>query len=118
MSHDVLPGVLILLASAVGVLGLGGAQVGGSVVLGACAAAAAGTSWREGVIVGGVIAMSSTAIVSRALAERMQLHSDYGRLVMGVLLFQDLAVIPLLVLIPALALSSGEIAFTIGVALA
>ncbi len=62
--------------------------------------------------------MSSTAIISKALAERMQLHSDYGRAVMGVLLFQDLAVIPLLVLIPALGLSGGEIAGAIGIALA
>jgi len=57
------------------VFGLGGAQVAAIVVLGACAAAAAGTSWREGVIVGGVIAMWSTAIVSRMLAERMPLHT-------------------------------------------
>ena len=66
---------------------------------------------------GGVLAMSSTAIISKMLAERMQLHSDYGRQIMGVLLFQDLAVIPLLVLIPALALSKGEIAVAIGIAL-
>src|SRR5438874_2660367 len=100
------------------VFGLGAAQVALVAALGACAAAAAGASWREGVIVGGVMAMSSTAIISRVLSERMQLHTEWGRHVMGVLLFQDLAVIPLLVLIPALALSTGEIAATIGVALA
>ncbi len=68
-------------------------------------------------MVGGVAAMSSTAIVSKVLAERMQLHSEFGRQAMGVLLFQDLAVIPLLVLIPALSLSSGAIAAAIGAAL-
>ena len=76
-----------------------------------------GESWRTGLVLGGVIAMSSTAIISKMLAERMQLHTDYGRQIMGVLLFQDLAVIPLLVLIPALALSKGEIAVAIGIAL-
>jgi CPA2 family monovalent cation:H+ antiporter-2 len=75
-----------------------------------------GLTWREGLIVGGVLSMSSTAIISKTLSERMQLSSEYGRQVMGVLLFQDLAVIPLLVLIPALSLPSG-IAAAIGVAL-
>ncbi len=51
------------------------------------------------------------------LAERLQLHTDWGRQIMGVLLFQDLAVIPLLVLIPALALPKEAIAVAIGVAL-
>ena len=100
------------------VFGLGAAQVALVAALGACAAAAAGASWREGVIVGGVMAMSSTAIISRVLSERMQLHTEWGRHVMGVLLFQDLAVIPLVVLIPALALSTAAIASAVGVALA
>ncbi len=99
------------------VFGFGGAQVGLTLVAGMLAAVLAGATWREGVVVGGVLAMSSTAIISKMLAERMQLHTDWGRQVMGVLLFQDLAVIPLLVLIPALALTRAEIASTVGVAL-
>src|SRR2546421_462296 len=87
------------------VLGLGGAQVAAMLVLGVAGAMLAAYSWREGIVVGGVIAMSSTAIISKVLAERMQLHTEHGRQIMGVLLFQDLAVIPLLVLVPALALS-------------
>ncbi|HUP96771.1 MAG TPA: cation:proton antiporter, partial [Usitatibacter sp.] len=100
------------------VFGFGGSQVGVMVALGVLAALVAGATWREGLVVGGVIAMSSTAIISKVLSERSQLHSPHGRQIMGVLLFQDLAVIPLLVLIPALALSGGEIAGAIGVALA
>jgi CPA2 family monovalent cation:H+ antiporter-2 len=99
------------------VFGFGGLQVAIVIALGAAGSMLAGLSWREGLVVGGVLAMSSTAIISKMLTERMQLHSDYGRQVMGVLLFQDLAVIPLLVLIPALALSKGAIAFAIGIAL-
>jgi CPA2 family monovalent cation:H+ antiporter-2 len=99
------------------VLGFGGAQVAVVMAIGVVASIAVGLSWRHGLIAGGVVAMSSTAIISKELAERMQLHSEYGRGVMGVLLFQDLAVIPLLVLIPALALSEGEIAHAIAIAL-
>src|ERR1700682_372448 len=99
------------------VFGFGGAQVAVILAIGVAGSLAVGLTWREGLVVGGVLAMSSTAIISKTLAERGQLHSEYGRQVMGVLLFQDLAVIPLLVLIPALALSKGAIAFAIVVAL-
>jgi len=100
------------------VFGLGAAQVACIVVLGALASVACGLDWRGGLVVGGVLAMSSTAIVSKTLSERGQLRSDWGRQVMGVLLFQDLAVIPLLIVIPALTLGSGELARAIGIALA
>lgn len=100
------------------VFGFGGAQVATILVLGVAGSMLWGESWRTGLVLGGVIAMSSTAIISKMLSERMQLHSEHGRQIMGVLLFQDLAVIPLLVLIPALALTGGQIAGAIGVALA
>ena len=99
------------------VFGLGAAQV---LVVGAIAflgALALGQRWQAALVIGGLLAMSSTAIVSKMLSERMQLHTPHGNQIMGVLLFQDLAVIPLLVLIPALALSTAAIASTIGVAL-
>ena len=99
------------------VFGFGGAQVASILAIGLGTSMAMGLSWREGLVVGGVLAMSSTAIISRMLSERMQLHSAHGRQIMGVLLFQDLAVIPLLVLGPALALTGEQIAGAIGVAL-
>ncbi len=64
-------------------------------------------SWQGAVVLGGAMAMSSTAIVVKLMAERLEMESEHGKRVMGVLLFQDLAVVPLLVLIPALG-SSGE----------
>lgn len=67
-----------------------------------------GLSWQSAVALGGALAMSSTAIVVKLMAERLELESEHGRRVMGVLLFQDLAVVPLLVLIPALG-SSPEV---------
>jgi CPA2 family monovalent cation:H+ antiporter-2 len=61
--------------------------------------------------------MSSTAIVMRVLAERRQLDTPHGREIVGVLLFQDLAVVPLLILIPAIAEGSGELAQRLALAL-
>jgi CPA2 family monovalent cation:H+ antiporter-2 len=58
--------------------------------------------WRTAVVLSGALAMSSTAIVVKLLSERLELESEHGKRVLGVLLFQDLAVVPLLVLIPAL----------------
>jgi CPA2 family monovalent cation:H+ antiporter-2 len=84
------------------VFGLGLSQVVVSIALGVGAALAAGGSWQAGIALGGALAMSSTAIVSRLLAERLELDTAHGRDVIGVLLFQDLAVVPLLILVPAL----------------
>ncbi|HZF18574.1 MAG TPA: monovalent cation:proton antiporter-2 (CPA2) family protein [Burkholderiales bacterium] len=81
-------------------------------------AAVAGAPWQAALALGGAIAMSSTAIVLRVLAERMQLETPHGRDILGVLLFQDLAVVPLLILIPAIADGSGELAQRLAVALA
>src|SRR5205814_4035433 len=61
-----------------------------------------GLHWQSAVALGGALAMSSTAILVKLMAERLELESEHGRRVMGVLLFQDLAVVPLLVIIPAL----------------
>ncbi len=63
--------------------------------------------WQSGVALSGALAMSSTAIVVKLMADRLELSSEHGKRVIGVLLFQDLAVVPLLVLIPALG-ATGE----------
>jgi CPA2 family monovalent cation:H+ antiporter-2 len=95
------------------VFGLGLSQVG-LTVLAAVAANALlawglslagkpwGLGWESAIALGAALAMSSTAIVVKLMSERLELESEHGRRVMGVLLFQDLAVVPLLVLIPAL----------------
>ena len=76
-----------------------------------------GLSWQGAVVLGAAFAMSSTAIVVKLMAERLELESEHGRRVMGVLLFQDLAVVPLLVLIPALGYSGEDMARALGLAL-
>ena len=73
-------------------------------------------SWQGAVVLGGAIAMSSTAIVVKMMAERMELEGEHGKRVIGVLLFQDLAVVPLLVLIPALNSGAEELARSLSLA--
>lgn len=72
--------------------------------------------WQTALALSCAIAMSSTAIVVKLLAERLELASEHGKRVMGVLLFQDLAVVPLLVLIPALGSSPDELFAALGLA--
>ena len=89
------------------VFGLGGLEVGFTVLAVVAAVLLTqdlhGMGWQAGVALGGAMAMSSTAMVMRLAADRGEIESPHGRPVVGVLLFQDLAVVPLLVLIPALA---------------
>jgi len=74
----------------------------GSLLLSAYAPAPWNVGWQTALVLSGAVAMSSTAIVVKLMAERLELESEHGKRVMGVLLFQDLAVVPLLVVIPAL----------------
>jgi CPA2 family monovalent cation:H+ antiporter-2 len=100
------------------VLGLGLAQVtttmliatAGELLLAALFNSVGGMNWRTALALSGALAMSSTAIVVKLMVERLELDSEHGKRVMGVLLFQDLAVVPLLVLIPALGASAESLA--------
>ncbi len=87
-----------------------GAVLGNAFLIGAFAliGQAWDLRWQGALVLGAAMAMSSTAIVVKLMAERLELESPHGRLVMGVLLFQDLAVVPLLVLIPALNSSGAD----------
>jgi len=89
----------------------------GSLLLGVMLPTLWQTSWQASLALGGVMAMSSTAIVVKLMADRIELESEHGRRVMGVLLFQDLAVVPLLVLIPALSSPPSELFAALGLAL-
>ena len=99
------------------VFGLGTAQVLATILLVMLASLFFGLGWRAGLALGGVLAMSSTAIVSKMLVERAELNTSYGQNIMGVLLFQDLAVVPLLIIIPALASSGQAFHITLSIAL-
>ncbi|MEO8544190.1 MAG: monovalent cation:proton antiporter-2 (CPA2) family protein [Burkholderiaceae bacterium] len=73
-------------------------------------------NWQTALALSSALAMSSTAIVVKLMVERMELESEHGKRVMGVLLFQDLAVVPLLVLIPALGATGEALAMELGLA--
>ncbi|AEG94933.1 monovalent cation:proton antiporter-2 (CPA2) family protein [Ramlibacter tataouinensis] len=73
-------------------------------------------SWQTALALSGALTMSSTAIVIKLMAERLELESEHGKRVMGVLLFQDLAVVPLLVLIPALGSKPETLLAALGLA--
>ncbi len=89
-------------------LGLGGAQVLISTVSGGIIAWLLGIPWQAAFVVGGALAMSSTAIVVKQLTEQLELQSQHGRLSLGILLFQDIAAVPFLVMIPILAASTDQ----------
>nr|MCU0842721.1 cation:proton antiporter [Thiobacillaceae bacterium] len=89
------------------VFGLGGLQVVLTMLLFTAIGMLLGLGPESGLAVGAILALSSTAIVSKLLVERNELDSDHGRQIIGVLLFQDLAVAPLVIFIPALAASQN-----------
>ncbi len=89
------------------VFGIGLAQVLLSTISTMGLAIWLGMSWQASFVVGGALALSSTAIVVKQLTEQHELHSRHGHIALGVLLFQDLAVVPFLVLIPIFALPDG-----------
>ena len=69
--------------------------------------------WQTSFALGGALAMSSTAIVSKMLTERLELETPHGRRIIGILLFKDLAVVPLLILIPSLVQEPAKLASTL-----
>lgn len=99
------------------VFGLGSAQVIATTLLVMAAAWLYGLDWRAGLALGGILSMSSTAIVSKMLVERAEINLPYGQQMMGVLLFQDLAVVPMLIIIPALASQPDNLSATLGFAM-
>ncbi len=91
------------------VFGLGLAQVAITTLGAMLALHLIGYAWQAGFALGGALAMSSTAIVSKMLAERMELATPHGRDIMGILLFQDLAVVAFLIILPSLSKSGGDV---------
>lgn len=89
------------------ILGLGGLQVAATGLLLAALGKLAGWSWGAALGAGLILALSSTAIVLQSLSEQGLLRTDAGQNAFAVLLFQDLAVIPLLAVLPLLALAQG-----------
>ncbi len=90
------------------VAGAGLLQIGSAIVLSALAAIAFGLPLNQGVFWGFLAAMSSTAVVLKMVTERGETNSPHGRLIIGILIVQDLAVVPMMVVTPVLG-GLGEV---------
>ncbi|HEX4505317.1 MAG TPA: monovalent cation:proton antiporter-2 (CPA2) family protein [Alphaproteobacteria bacterium] len=102
---EVRPALLWQLRTVIG--GFGASQLVATGLVLAGAAIVLGQPWKSGLVIGFVLAMSSTAIVLQMLDEKGLRQRAVGRSAFGVLLFQDLAVIPLLALLPLAAMSDA-----------
>lgn len=92
------------------IFGVGGMQVGVSaIVLAAIAILVMGMSPSAGLVAGLALALSSTAFAIQLLAEQRQLRTHHGRSAFAILLFQDLAVVPILALLPLLSAGGADV---------
>lgn len=89
------------------VLGLGGLQVLISTLAGFGILYYFGVSWQGAIIAAGAMALSSTAIVIKQLSDQGEMRSRHGQLALAILLFQDIAVVPFLIIIPLLGDTGG-----------
>ncbi len=108
----------LLMRMKAAVLGLGSAQVLLTAALTMAAALLLGLSSESALVLGGVIAMSSTALVTKQLADQVELHTRHGRNSLGILLFQDLMVVPFLILVTTLTGATSQMSvITVAIAL-
>ncbi len=94
------------------IVGSGGLQIGMTMAVGTAVGLLLGWTWQTGLAVGLILAMSSTAIVLQTLNEKGLMQTHAGQNAFSVLLFQDIAVIPMLALLPLLAMHGGETLIT------
>lgn len=97
-------------------LGGGSLQVGLTVLVGVGAAYLLGWTWYRGVYLGCLVALSSSAIVLKMLQEGGELDTLHGRVALGILLFQDIAIVPMMIILPALASPEQGLLMPLGLA--
>jgi monovalent cation:H+ antiporter-2, CPA2 family len=95
----------------------GGLQVLLTITLAAGLLVATRYPFRQAVLAGFLLALSSTALVLRSYQERAEIDAPHGRVALGILLFQDLCIIPMMILVPVLAGSGGDSFAAVGLAL-
>ena len=91
------------------IFGLGAIQVVTTILTTMAISRLFNLNFGSAFIIGSAFSLSSTAIVLKILVERIDLNSRHGKLATGILLFQDLAVIPILILIPAISSDSYDL---------
>lgn len=95
----------------------GGLQVGGTILITAFLAIFAGIPLNTAVFIGFLFSLSSTAIVLKIFQEKGEVNSPHGRVAVGILIFQDIVVVPMMLLTPLLAGKSDNIWETLGILL-
>jgi monovalent cation:H+ antiporter-2, CPA2 family len=91
----------------------GGCQVGLTLSMAALAATFMGLALNQAVFFGFLVSLSSTAIVLKIIQERAEMESPHGRLTVGILLFQDIFVVPMMLIAPILAGGSQNVAWAL-----
>ncbi len=89
------------------IFGGGTLQVGLSIAATAAVLLAFGVDWKTGIFTGMLVALSSTAIVLKLLADNGETNSEHGQVGLGLLIFQDLAIVVMVLLVPTLGASGG-----------
>jgi len=92
-------------------------QVFGTIGLTALATHLIGLNWTEAVFMGFLLSLSSTAIVLKMLQERGEINSPHGRISVAILIFQDLIVVPMMLVTPIIAGATDDVGFTLGMML-
>ena len=92
----------------------GGVQVLGTMALGPLVAPVLGLSFAHGVFLGALLALSSTVVALKLLMGRGELQALQGRVALGILIAQDLAVVPMIVVLPALGGGGQDLAISLG----
>jgi CPA2 family monovalent cation:H+ antiporter-2 len=95
----------------------GGSQIVLSILIAMGIARFSGWSYYAGFVLGSVVALSSTAIVLKYLTDGAELDTQYGRIAVAILLFQDLAVVPLIIFISTLGSAHESMVVNLGLAL-
>ncbi|MGE3920863.1 MAG: cation:proton antiporter [Gammaproteobacteria bacterium] len=90
------------------VFGLGALQVIITILVASGLAILSQIDLTQGIIIGAIFSMSSTAIVTKQLTEQLEMNAKFGMQAVGILLFQDLAVVPLLILIPYIGVENSQ----------
>ncbi len=99
------------------IFGGGLMQTGFTILLIALVLLAFGIDWKVGVFTGMLVALSSTAIVLKLLADKSETNAEHGQVSLGLLIFQDLAIVVMVLLVPVLSPTGGAGAGEIGIAL-
>jgi len=96
----------------------GGIQVGLTIILAALLAGALGLPFNQAIFCGFLVSLSSTAIVLKILQEKMETESPHGRLIISILLFQDIIVVPMMLIVPILAGTGQDVGWALSLLLA